>query len=822
MDAKRDSNRIPSLLAASSTDGITPITLYADPVTHRLLVDDNGAAKGPASATDNRVAVFDGTTGKVIKEAIVATIGNDANFTDFPNAALIVSKGNSGHTYTNNTAIVGETVSAVGFPGIGVGGVAKTNGIFPAYGLAGRALVDATGSSGAAVGVEGISEATHAGGSNIAFYGQATGGLLNYSFYGNSGRIYNADATDATSISAASVVFAGGVGIAKKAYIGDDIFLPYNKSAVIGTTRMAGLYSQDIDNSIIFPGSSSYGTVPNNANIENPFNSFSIFIEAILSPTPTPAVVRYLAISSTGDASIQYNLSQGTDNSIRLRLSTATSGAYLVTTVQQWTDNKSHKILVIVDRINSSVSIYVDGVLQALNTATGTFPTPTADMTSGADFRLAAFSTAYTRTAVKRVQLFNMALSQPEVESVSYNLIPGQLKGGSQVNIIPAASSSFATDGTAYWNAYGTPVKTWDASGFMNIVANSTDPLLCGLGKASLFSLNKRYRVTCRMKSTNCTRTPTVSTYGTNVKTQALTTSWATYEFERDGSLAQTLLIYPFGVGTVAATDSVDIDDIVVTQLGCTLDIKATNATTTKAYDNSGNSLDMSLVNATLSDTKGLRSDTTFYLDGSSDKTILMERNPTVATPGSALTLQGGGAYLASTDKSGGNMIIAPGISTGTGDGHVKILRNNRAASTGTADNAQATAMIPMPPKYLTDNSAIGLFEVSLPSGAIAGGQFLYSGECTNGTDHQSHSGVVTWCAVNKAGTITATIAHSSGAGGLENDAVSAGTITDTWTIVAGTNKVTITVNVNSSLTPTMLRIMGTIINNSMQVITLL
>ena len=37
-DAKRDSNRITTLLAVSSVDGETPVVLWADPTTHRLLV----------------------------------------------------------------------------------------------------------------------------------------------------------------------------------------------------------------------------------------------------------------------------------------------------------------------------------------------------------------------------------------------------------------------------------------------------------------------------------------------------------------------------------------------------------------------------------------------------------------------------------------------------------------------------------------------------------------------------------------------------------------------------------------------------------------
>lgn len=71
MEAKRDQNRVPTLLAVSNADGVTPITLYADPTTHRLLVDlagGSGDVVGPASAIDGDIAVFDTTTGKLIKD----------------------------------------------------------------------------------------------------------------------------------------------------------------------------------------------------------------------------------------------------------------------------------------------------------------------------------------------------------------------------------------------------------------------------------------------------------------------------------------------------------------------------------------------------------------------------------------------------------------------------------------------------------------------------------------------------------------------------------------------------------------------------------
>lgn len=44
--ASRDQNFVPTLLAVSNVDNVTPVTLYADPVTHRLLVSSSGGGGG--------------------------------------------------------------------------------------------------------------------------------------------------------------------------------------------------------------------------------------------------------------------------------------------------------------------------------------------------------------------------------------------------------------------------------------------------------------------------------------------------------------------------------------------------------------------------------------------------------------------------------------------------------------------------------------------------------------------------------------------------------------------------------------------------------
>lgn len=76
-NAKRDDNRVPSLLAVSDVDGTTIVPLQADATTKRLKVaavmsgGGSGDVNGPASSTDNAVARFDGLTGKLLQNSAV-------------------------------------------------------------------------------------------------------------------------------------------------------------------------------------------------------------------------------------------------------------------------------------------------------------------------------------------------------------------------------------------------------------------------------------------------------------------------------------------------------------------------------------------------------------------------------------------------------------------------------------------------------------------------------------------------------------------------------------------------------------------------------
>lgn len=75
MEAVRDQNHVTSALGVSDSDADLTLPFLIDPLTGRLLVDMSGGGGGdvvgPASATDNAIARFDGTTGKLIQNSVV-------------------------------------------------------------------------------------------------------------------------------------------------------------------------------------------------------------------------------------------------------------------------------------------------------------------------------------------------------------------------------------------------------------------------------------------------------------------------------------------------------------------------------------------------------------------------------------------------------------------------------------------------------------------------------------------------------------------------------------------------------------------------------
>lgn len=115
--------------------------------------------------------------------------------------------------------------------------------------------------------------------------------------------------------------------------------------------------------------------------------------------------------------------------------------------------------------------------------------------------------------------------------------------------------------------------------------------------------------------------------------------------------------------------------------------------------------------------------------------------------------------------------------------------------------------------------AAISMFKVATVTlTGFAGGVLWYTYVATDGTDVHALTGMVTYAAVDKAGTVTATITEASG---NQAKAVSSGTITIAWTATTGTDTVTFKAATTDSLTTTTANLVYTILPLSGTVVTL-
>lgn len=86
-NASRDENNVPTLLAASSSDGVTPTLVYADPTTHRLLVSGSGTV---GTGTAGQVAWYESTGTNVKGTSSIFISGTNVGIGTTPNANAIL------------------------------------------------------------------------------------------------------------------------------------------------------------------------------------------------------------------------------------------------------------------------------------------------------------------------------------------------------------------------------------------------------------------------------------------------------------------------------------------------------------------------------------------------------------------------------------------------------------------------------------------------------------------------------------------------------------------------------------------------------------
>jgi len=182
-----------------------------------------------------------------------------------------------------------------------------------------------------------------------------------------------------------------------------------------------------------------------------------------------------------------------------------------------------------------------------------------------------------------------------------------------------------------------------------------------------------------------------------------------------------------------------------------------------------------------------------------------------------AQTLQVQSVVGGTSDTAGAAFTIQGSRGTGTGAGGSIIFKTAPAGSSGTSQNTAIDRQIIVAAgKSLTDNTATSLFEIALPTLSMAGGVIEATVICTDGTDMQSVTETITYSAVNKGGAYTKDVDVQT-----TSSALSAGTLSNTWAFLDGTNKVTMQLTSDTSLSPTKFLVYYKVHNNSEQATTI-
>ena len=167
----------------------------------------------------------------------------------------------------NNASSVSGTGTFIAI-GVGLYGVAYTDGVARCGGVIGEGHVSASADTGSAIGVRGYSNDTHAGGLNIGLYGDASGGSSSYSLYLNNGDIYSATAKTwsfgAGSLTVSAPVTVTGTFTASTitaSTITSSSPGTINNLSIGATTPLAGTFTTALANSTLGYTTGAGGTV---------------------------------------------------------------------------------------------------------------------------------------------------------------------------------------------------------------------------------------------------------------------------------------------------------------------------------------------------------------------------------------------------------------------------------------------------------------------------------------------------------------------------------------------------------------------------------
>ena len=156
------------------------------------------------------------------------------------------------------------------------------------------------------------------------------------------------------------------------------------------------------------------------------------------------------------------------------------------------------------------------------------------------------------------------------------------------------------------------------------------------------------------------------------------------------------------------------------------------------------------------------------------------------------------------SNNAGANFSVQPGVATGTAaSGDFYVLTGVPRATGSTAQSPTVRSSIRAKQTTLTESTATSVVTIPVAASKVVGGRVIYTVSANDGTDFQATTGVCTFAAVDKAGTVTASTPQCM----TESSAASSGTLTSTWTAVASTTNVILKCNAVSSLTQTVLEV---------------
>lgn len=180
------------------------------------------------------------------------------------------------------------------------------------------------------------------------------------------------------------------------------------------------------------------------------------------------------------------------------------------------------------------------------------------------------------------------------------------------------------------------------------------------------------------------------------------------------------------------------------------------------------------------------------------------------ATPSSFVTIHATNGV--GTNIAASSLVLAAGVSTGSASPADYILTTTYPGTTGTtAQTTNNRYQARGKPVTLVNNTATEIFNIDVPnnSGRV-GITIQYTVVYDDGTDYQTETGFVTLSTAQVAATFFTNTTKFGNA-----QVVSSGTLTVTASVTNNTNNVSLKLNANSSLTPTVLRCFVQVMNNS-------